>query len=112
MLIDSHCHLHDREFFSEEEAELCLERAHAAGVEKIVCIGTDHEDSLAAAEFAARHDNVYWTYGIHPENATGKVLPEPVFSDAGLEFLSTSYAGAPREPSFGRTSRARQEYTC
>lgn len=69
MLIDSHCHLHDREFFSEEEAELCLERAHAAGVEKVVCIGTDHEDSLAAAEFAAGHNNVYWTYGIHPENS-------------------------------------------
>ncbi len=88
MLIDSHCHLHDREFFSEEEALKCLERAHAAGVEKIVCIGTDPEDSMAAAEFASRHDNVYWTYGIHPEETTknrGQLKSESTFSSAGLE---------------------------
>ena len=75
VFIDSHCHLHDREFFSEEEAEKCLERARAAGVEKVICIGTSHEDSLAARDFASQHDNVYWTYGIHPENA-GRVSAE------------------------------------
>lgn len=46
-----------------------VERAKTNGVEKIVCIGTSHEDSLAAKDFADKHDNVYWTYGIHPENA-------------------------------------------
>ena len=30
---------------------------------------------------------------------TGRVLSEPIFSDAGLEFSSTSYAGTPAEPS-------------
>ena len=69
MLIDSHCHLHDKEFFTAEEAEKCIARANKAGIEKIVCIGTDHEDSLAARDFAAKYDNVYWTYGIHPENS-------------------------------------------
>jgi TatD DNase family protein len=69
VLIDTHCHLHDREFFSEEEAEACLKRAVDAGVEKIICIGTSHEDSLAAREFAEKHENVFWTYGVHPENA-------------------------------------------
>ena len=96
MLIDTHCHLHDREFFATEEAEECLERARGVGVEKIVCIGTSHDDSLAAAEFAGSHDNVYWTYGIHPENA-GK--GSPVISSAGLEFLSTSHTGPRAEPS-------------
>lgn len=72
MLIDTHCHLHDRKFFSAEQAEECLKRAHERGVEKIICIGTSHEDSLAARDFAATHDNVYWTYGIHPEGATSK----------------------------------------
>ena len=68
MLVDSHCHLHDREFFTAEEAEECLERAHKAGVEKVICIGTDPQDSMAAREFAEKHENVFWTYGIHPEN--------------------------------------------
>ena len=72
MLIDSHCHLHDREFFSADEAERCLVRAHEAGVEKIVCIGTSHEDSLAAQEFATGHADTYWTYGIHPSE-TGRL---------------------------------------
>ena len=102
VLIDSHCHLHDREFFSEEEAEKCLERAHAAGVEKIICIGTSHEDSLAACDFAAQHKNVYWTYGIHPENA-GRVSAEKLdlekniacrpiaIGEVGLDYHYESY---------------------
>lgn len=71
MLIDTHCHLHDREFFPEAQAEEMLKRAHERQVEKIICIGTSHDDSLAARDFAAKHDNVYWTYGIHPEFAHG-----------------------------------------
>lgn len=66
-LIDSHCHLHDREFFSEEQAEAMLERARKNNVRRIICIGTDPEDSLKARDFAATHENVYWTYGVHPE---------------------------------------------
>lgn len=69
-LIDSHCHLHDKEFFTENEAEQCLKRAKENGVKKIICIGTSHEDSLAAQEFASKHPDVYWTYGIHPEAAS------------------------------------------
>ena len=68
-LIDSHCHLHDRQFFSEEQAEEMLARAHDNNVQQIVCIGTDPEDSLAARDFAATHDGVFWTYGVHPEEA-------------------------------------------
>ena len=68
-LVDSHCHLHDREFFTEEQAEQMLKNARARGVKQIICIGTSHEDSLAARDFAEAHTNVFWTYGIHPEEA-------------------------------------------
>ena len=68
-LIDSHCHLHDPQFFSKEQAEEMLVRAREAGVQKIICIGTDPDDSLVARDFAEAHDNVYWTYGIHPSEA-------------------------------------------
>ena len=77
MLIDTHCHLHDKEFFSEEQAEEILKRAREKGVEKIICVGTSHEDSLAARDFASTHNNVYWTYGIHPEGASGTPFPRP-----------------------------------
>lgn len=68
-LIDTHCHLHDREFFTAKQAEAMLERAHAANVQKIICVGTNPADSLQACNFANAHKNVFWTYGIHPEYA-------------------------------------------
>lgn len=70
MLIDTHCHLHDREFFGPEEAEEIIQQAKAVGVERIICIGTDPDDSLAAKDFALAHDGVYWTYGVHPSETT------------------------------------------
>lgn len=69
MLIDTHCHLHDREFFTAKQAEEMIKRANKKGIEKIICIGTSHNDSLAACDFATKHKNVYWTYGIHPSEA-------------------------------------------
>ena len=69
MLIDTHCHLHDLQWFTPDRQVEFLQDAHESGVEKIVCIGTNHEDSLKARDFAATHDGVYWTYGIHPEFA-------------------------------------------
>lgn len=77
MLIDSHCHLHDQEWFTPEQAEQELAAAHQAGVDRVICIGTDPADSLAAQAFAAQHPEVYWTYGIHPEFATRPASPTP-----------------------------------
>ncbi len=71
MLIDTHCHLHDPEWFTKDEQHEFLQKAHENNVEKMICIGTNHEDSLVARDFAQKHTNVYWTYGIHPEFATG-----------------------------------------
>ena len=98
-LIDSHCHLHDREFYTTKQAEECLERARIAGVKKVVCIGTSHEDSRAACEFAASHENVYWTYGIHPENTgQGSTTFEPcskkqlvAIGEVGLDYHYDGY---------------------
>ncbi len=67
-LIDSHCHLHDLEYYEGEKDEV-LKRAHEFGVKKLITIGTDPEDSLVARDFCMNHDDVYWSYGIHPEYA-------------------------------------------
>lgn len=66
-LIDSHCHLHDLDFYTPEEQAKALVACAEKQVEKLICIGTDHEDSFKAAEFAAQNPTkLFWSYGIHP----------------------------------------------
>jgi TatD DNase family protein len=65
MWIDSHCHLQ-----SLRDPDGALERARAAEVERIVCVGTDLETSRAAVELALRHPNVVATVGLHPHEAS------------------------------------------
>ena len=98
MLIDTHCHIHDRRTYNyalsrqqvgkkllrkypdlphEPEdflPEKIIARAHEADVKKMVCIGTSHEDSMEACEFATKYANegIYWTYGIHPDETNAK----------------------------------------
>ena len=66
-LIDSHCHLHDLDFYTPEEQVQALAACAEKQVEKLICIGTDHEDSFKAAKFAAQNPTkLFWSYGIHP----------------------------------------------
>ncbi len=68
-LIDTHCHLHDTEWFTPEQSEAFLRSATENNVRQIIVIGTNPEDSQNAANFANSRDQVFWTYGIHPEFA-------------------------------------------
>lgn len=64
--VDSHCHLH----MAGEDAGTLLDRAVAAGVDWLVCPGTDADGSEAARRIAgARPDRVLWTAGLHPHDA-------------------------------------------
>ena len=67
MLIDSHAHLTDERF--ADDLDTTIERAAAAGVQRIVTIGSDVEDSRAAVALAERKPEVYATVGIHPHVA-------------------------------------------
>lgn len=98
--IDTHCHLHDSEFFSAEQAEECLKRAREAGVREIICIGTDPDDSLQARDFAARHKDVYWTYGVHPSEVAknaDKFVRDNKLVAIGEVGLDYHYEGYSRE---------------
>ena len=71
-LIDSHCHLHDPEFFSQEQQQQALDNALKHNVRQIICVGTSDKDSKTARAFAESHQNIFWAYGIHPEEAAEK----------------------------------------
>jgi TatD DNase family protein len=59
-LVDSHCHINDKQFDADREA--AMERALAAGVERMMIID--------APEFAEAHECMYATIGVHPHEAS------------------------------------------
>ncbi|MDR1197001.1 MAG: TatD family hydrolase [Candidatus Nomurabacteria bacterium] len=71
-LIDSHCHLHGDDFGLPIEPVLTA--AWAAGVGRMITVGTDVANSRLALEFAVAHDGVFAVVGIHPgEDPKGTV---------------------------------------
>jgi len=65
-MFDTHAHIHDPSFDADRESMLA--RAREAGVERIVTIGTDLDDSRRAQETAARYGLDY-AIGVHPHEA-------------------------------------------
>jgi TatD DNase family protein len=61
---DTHAHLDFPDFQGDIEA--IIARAHAAGIERIISIGTDLEGSKRAIALAERFPNVYAVVGWHP----------------------------------------------
>lgn len=63
-LVDTHAHLTSKRFAGEADA--LLKRARGQGVDRIVTIACDREDSRAALELAEEREAVSATVGIHP----------------------------------------------
>jgi len=74
-LVDSHCHLDDEQFAQDRDA--AIERARAAGVERMLAIGTGGgpADLEVAIRLAAQYPFIYATVGVHPHDAA-KATPE------------------------------------
>ena len=64
MLTDTHAHLCFPEFAGDLPA--LLERARAAGVGRIISVGTDVETTRQTIAIAAQHPGVWATAGLHP----------------------------------------------
>ena len=106
-MIDSHCHL-DSERFAGDQAEV-IERALAAGVERMMSIGTGDgpPDIEVAVRVADRFDCVYATAGVHPHDADkadagtykhiAELLKHPKVLALGEIGLDYFYEHSPRE---------------
>ena len=94
-LIDSHCHIDGREF--DDDRSDVLARARAAGVGKMVVVGTGRtiDDIARAPTLAVAEPDVWATVGLHPHDA--KEGTDAFFS--ALEEL----AGRPRVVAIGET---------
>ena len=100
MWTDTHCHLQ----YDGVPVE-ALERAWAAGVDRIICIGTDADHSRRAIEVAASDPagRVWATVGVHPHEAkhgTDEILPlmdaprVVAIGECGLDYY---YEHSPRD---------------
>jgi TatD DNase family protein len=64
---DTHCHIHEASY---EDNQGAYERALAAGVGRMIMVGTDEASSQDAVLFARAHDRAWATLGLHPHDAT------------------------------------------
>ncbi len=69
-LVDTHCHLDNDQFDADRDA--AIERALAAGVERMMAIGTGEgpPDLEAGVRLADAHPFIYATIGVHPHDAS------------------------------------------
>lgn len=66
MLTDTHCHIHFPDY--ELDPEEVLVEARNESVERLICVGCSLEDSKAGIKFAARHEGVWASIGLHPHD--------------------------------------------
>jgi TatD DNase family protein len=94
-VIDTHAHLDA----GPDPPEELIERARAAGVDRIVAVGSGIASCRTALDLAGRHDGVFAALGIHPHQAGGdegtripelrKLLAEGAVAvgETGLDFF-------------------------
>lgn len=92
MLFDTHCHINDKPYAADRQD--MLERAFAAGVQWMLCPGTDIETSAEAVALSHEYDQVYAAVGIHPEDAAS-ATPE------GFEQIRTWLKTEPKVVALG-----------
>ena len=64
---DTHAHLDDTRF--KDDIESVVGRARAAGISKIISIGTDFESSRRAIALSDRFEGIFAVAGWHPSHA-------------------------------------------
>ncbi len=93
-----------RQTLADFTAEKILARMKQSEVVAAICIGTNHEDSLVARDFAAKYTAINYAYGVHPEEVGtwrgadclaevfGEKINLPVaIGEVGLDYHSEGY---------------------
>lgn len=70
-MIDTHCHLTYPGLI--ERFDDVMKNALAAGVDRVITVGTSPDDARAAMALSRRHDSVFVAAGLHPNHATADI---------------------------------------
>lgn len=90
-LFDSHCHLDDKAY--RKDLGRIIERAHQAGVARMMTVGVNKKTAARAVALAESHPGIYASVGCHPHDASQCSAEE-------LNFL-TELAQNPRVRAWG-----------
>ncbi len=92
-MVDTHAHLTSPDF--KQGLSETVARAKAAGVDKIINIGTDEEHITKAIELAEKFDGLFASVGLHPHESER-------FSNELIEIME-QYARHPKVVAIGET---------
>jgi TatD DNase family protein len=103
MLVDTHCHIHEANY--PLDIGDVMQRAHHEGIGKMICVGTSEQSSSEAVAYAAQHDHVSASLGVHPHDTKdgydglANILAEDssnvvAIGEIGLDYF---YTHSPRE---------------
>ena len=81
MLIDTHCHLDSKDF--DKDREEVIKRARKVGVQKMINVGCDIEQSKNSIALAEKYDFIYAAVGLHPH----EVVQLQLFEDDADNFI-------------------------
>lgn len=70
MLVDTHSHMHDDEFFSDFDKDKLFTEAVESGVKKIICVGTDAKSSQQAVDYCTGKDGCFASVALHPHDSS------------------------------------------
>ena len=64
MIIDTHCHLNDKQYFEDIDEVLARSKAH--DIIATIIPGADPRELPRAIELCEKHDNLFFSVGVHP----------------------------------------------
>ncbi|WP_417493436.1 TatD family hydrolase [Maricaulis sp.] len=112
MFVDSHVNLHGEQF--AEDLDAVIDRARAAGVERMVTICCQLTDFPAVSSIAERYDDIFCSIGAHPHHAKDRpditadelleIAAHPKVVGIGETGLDFHYNYSPREDQFASLS--------
>jgi TatD DNase family protein len=82
-IFDSHCHLDDKSY--HRDLNSVLDRAHSAGVDRMMTIGINKRTSEIAVSLAQSHAGVWASVGVHPHDVKNCKAVR-AWGEIGLDF--------------------------
>jgi TatD DNase family protein len=76
--IDVHSHIHDKAFDEDRDAVISEMKEKGFGT---ITVGTDLAESTKAREASERHDNVWFTVGVHPVDNRHEIFDKKTYRE-------------------------------